>query len=424
MNKIILFFLTLLFFKPFGLDQVDKFELTSLPMFAATKVFRILWIMLIIVFLLYLVYKLYIYTKRNLIKIEIPIFTFLFIILYMYILIASFVLSDYSGMLGFYRLFELSVIMLSLLILLSISPYQDFNLQDLVQKAILINFYFIVIILLFWLVKDSSMIYQLETQGRTRLGGAVYSPNELGIICSVTIWSTYYLFFKQILNKKVFIITIAIALAIIILTNSRTSIVIAFGSILYMLYKQNIMNKIIIIFMGTFGLFFILMTFSINDLGYGNDPLEELKTLNNRTYIYQVAFDGIRQNPWFGTGYVEGTKEFLKENFTQDFWLPPHTHNGYIEIALSLGLPFFIIFFLISIRMLFISIKNIIFSTNKIKLATSMQIIIIMLTSITTVVIGNTINPLFTLFLFFLFSSLILQKSYSEINNKKKTNAI
>ncbi len=424
MNKIILFFLTLLFFKPFGLDQVDKFGLTSLPMFAATKVFRILWIMLIIVFLLYLVYKLYIYTKRNLIKIEIPIFTFLFIILYMYILIASFVLSDYSGMLGFYRLFELSVIMLSLLILLSISPYQDFNLQDLVQKAILINFYFIVIILLFWLVKDSSMIYQLETQGRTRLGGAVYSPNELGIICSVTIWSTYYLFFKQILNKKVFIITIAIALAIIILTNSRTSIVIAFGSILYMLYKQNIMNKIIIIFMGTFGLFFILMTFSINDLGYGNDPLEELKTLNNRTYIYQVAFDGIRQNPWFGTGYVEGTKEFLKENFTQDFWLPPHTHNGYIEIALSLGLPFFIIFFLISIRMLFISIKNIIFSTNKMKLATSMQIIIIMLTSITTVVIGNTINPLFTLFLFFLFSSLILQKSYSEINNKKKTNAI
>ncbi len=424
MNKIILFFLTLLFFKPFGLDQVDKFGLTSLPMFAATKVFRILWIMLIIVFLLYLVYKLYIYTKRNLIKIEIPIFTFLFIILYMYILIASFVLSDYSGMLGFYRLFELSVIMLSLLILLSISPYQDFNLQDLVQKAILINFYFIVIILLFWLVKDPSMIYQLETQGRTRLGGAVYSPNELGIICSVTIWSTYYLFFKQILNKKVFIITIAIALAIIILTNSRTSIVIAFGSILYMLYKQNIMNKIIIIFMGTFGLFFILMTFSINDLGYGNDPLEELKTLNNRTYIYQVAFDGIRQNPWFGTGYVEGTKEFLKENFTQDFWLPPHTHNGYIEIALSLGLPFFIIFFLISIRMLFISIKNIIFSTNKMKLATSMQIIIIMLTSITTVVIGNTINPLFTLFLFFLFSSLILQKSYSEINNKKKTNAI
>lgn len=424
MNKIILFFLTLLFFKPFGLDQVDKFGLTSLPMFAATKVFRILWIMLIIVFLLYLVYKLYIYTKRNLIKIEIPIFTFLFIILYMYILIASFVLSDYSGMLGFYRLFELSVIMLSLLILLSISPYQDFNLQDLVQKAILINFYFIVIILLFWLVKDSSMIYQLETQGRTRLGGAVYSPNELGIICSVTIWSVYYLFFKQILNKKVFIITIAIALAIIILTNSRTSIVIAFGSILYMLYKQNIMNKIIIIFMGTFGLFFILMTFSINDLGYGNDPLEELKTLNNRTYIYQVAFDGIRQNPWFGTGYVEGTKEFLKENFTQDFWLPPHTHNGYIEIALSLGLPFFIIFFLISIRMLFISIKNIIFSTNKMKLATSMQIIIIMLTSITTVVIGNTINPLFTLFLFFLFSSLILQKSYSEINNKKKTNAI
>jgi len=416
MNKIVLFFLTLLFFKPFGLDQVDKFGLNPLPMFAATKVFRILWIILIIVFLLYLIYKLYLYTKRNLIKIEIPIFTFLFVILYIYVLIASFVLSDYSGMLGFYRLFELSVIMLSLLVLLSISPYQNLNLPDLVQKAILINFYFIVIILLFWLLKDVSMIYQLETQGRTRLGGAVYSPNELGIICSVTTWSAYYLFFKQILSKKVFLTTIAIALAIIILTNSRTSIIIAFGSILYMLYKQNIINKIIIIFMGTAGLFFIVATFSINDLGYGNDPLEELKTLNNRTYIYQVAFDGIRQNPWFGTGYVEGTKEFLKENFTQDFWLPPHTHNGYIEIALSLGIPFFIIFIFVSLKLLFTSIKNIIFSKNKIKLATSMQIIIIMLTAITTVIIGNIINPLFILFLFYLFSSIKLQNTHSNIH--------
>lgn len=424
MNKIILFFLTLLLFKPFGLDQVDKFGLNALPMFAATKVFRIVWIMLIVVLLLYLIYKLYLYTKSNLIKIEIPIFTFLFVILYMYILIASFVLSDYSGMLGFYRLFELSVIMLSLLILLSILPYQDFNLQDLVQKAILINFYFIVIILLFWLVKDPSMIYQLETQGRTRLGGAVYSPNELGIICSITIWSAYYLFFKQLLSKKVFLTTLAIALVMIILTNSRTSIVIAFGSILYMLYKQNIINKIIIIFMGTLGLFFILMTFSINDLGYGNDPLEELKTLNNRTYIYQVGFDGIMQNPWFGTGYVEGTKEFLKENFTQDFWLPPHTHNGYIEIALSLGIPFFIIFALMSLRLLFTSIKNIIFSENKMKLATSMQIIIIMLTSITTVIIGNTIGPLFILFLFYLFTSMTLENSYTKIDKQREINAI
>jgi len=424
MNKIILFFLTLLFFKPFGLDQVDKFGLNSLPMFAATKIFRILWIMLIIIFLLYLIYKLYIYTKNNLITIKIPIFTFLFVVVYIYVLIVSYILSDYSGSLGLYRLFELSLVLISLLILVSISEYQEINLMNLVQKAILINFYLIIIVLLLWLIIDPSMIYQLETQGRTRLGGAVYSPNELGIICSVTIWSAYYLFFKQMLGKKVFLTTILIAVAIIILTNSRTSIVIALASILYMLYKQNIINKIIIIFMGTLGLSFILMTFSINDLGYGNDPLEELKTLNNRIYIYQVAFDGIMQNPWFGTGYVEGTKEFLKENFTQDFWLPPHTHNGYIEIALSLGIPFFIIFALMGLRMLFTSIKNIIFSENKIQLAISMQIIIIMLTSNTTVIIGNIIGPLFILLLFYLFINMNLHNIPSNLNIKKDINAV
>ena len=413
MNKIILLFFTLLFFKPFGLDQVDKFGLNPLPIFAATKIFRVLWIISILAFLLYLIYRLYLYTKKNLITIKIPIFPFLFSLLYMYVLLTSFLLSDYTGMLGFYRLSELSIIIMSLILLLSISSHQDFNLFDLVQKAFFINFYLIVTILIIWLLKDPSMVYQLETQGRTRLGGSVYSPNELGIICSVTIWSAYYLFFKHLVGRKVFLITIIIATIIIVFTNSRTSLVIEFGSILYMLYKQTFINKIMIISIGTLSLFFILMTFSINDLGYGNDPLEELKTLNNRTYIYQVAFDGIKQNPWFGTGYVEGTKEFLKENFTQDFWLPPHTHNGYIEIALSVGLPFFIIFMFISLRLFFKSVKNIILSNNKIKIAISMQIIIMMLTSITTVIIGNVINPLFILFLFYLFSSITLQ-SYRQ----------
>jgi len=415
MNNVILFFLTLLFFKPFGLNQVDKFGLNPLPMFAATKVFRILWLVLLVTFLLYLLYKLYVYSKNNLIKINIPIFALLFTLLYIYVLITSYLLSDYSGILGVYRFIEISIILLSLLVIVSISEYQNTHLVDLVQKSFLINFYLIITILFFWLLIDPSMIYQLETQGRTRLGGAVYSPNELGIICSISIWSAYYLFFKKMLNKKVFLITVLLALSIIILTNSRTSMVIGFASVLYMLYKQNIMNKIIIVFMGFVGILLLFTTFSINDLGYGNDPLEELKTLNNRTYIYEVAFDGIVQNPWFGTGYVEGTKEFLKENFTQDFWLPPHTHNGYIEIALSLGIPFFILFIFLALRLLFKSIKDIIFSENKQNIAVAMQITIIMLTAITTVIIGNTINPIFILFLFYMIFSLITKRVINAI---------
>lgn len=405
MNRIVLIFLTLLFFKPFGLDQVDKFGLTLMPMFAATKIFRILWIFLVAIFLLYLIYKLYMYWRRNTIQIEIPIFSLLFSILYTYVLITSFMLSQYADVLGFYRLVELLIVMTSILVLLSATSFKSLNLLDLVQKALLINFYLIILILLFWLLKDHSMIFQLETQGRVRLGGSVYSPNELGIIGSISMWSAYYLLFKNELSKKFFVFTILIALVIVILTNSRTAMVIAFGSILFMLYKQNLINKVVIIGITFIGIIFLFSTFSLDRLGYGNDPLEELKTLNNRTYIYEVAFDGIISNPWFGVGYVEGTKEFLKENFTQDFWLPPHTHNGYIEIALSLGIPFFVLVMLISARLLFLSFKNILFDSNKLIVASSVQLIIIMVTAMTTVNIGNSVNPMFTLFLFYLLTN-------------------
>lgn len=420
MNKMILIFLTLLFFKPFGLDQVDKFGLNTLSMFAATKIFRILWIILIVVFILYLIYKLYIYSRKKMIKIEVSLFGFLFSILYIYFLTTSFITSDYIGLLGVYRSFELSVIIISIFILTSIKSFQNLNLIDLMQKAILINFYIIVIVILFWLLKDISMIFQLETQGRLRLGGAVYSPNELGIIATVSIWSAYYLLFSKGINKSFFLFTILIALLIIVLTNSRTSIAIALGSILFMLYKQNLISKIIIISMAFVGTILLFTTFSIDYLGYGNDPIEELKTLNNRTVIYQVAFDGIADNPWFGTGYVEGPKEFLKENFTQDFWLPPHTHNGYIEIALSLGIPFFVIFILLSLGLLYSSIKNVLFSTSGLILASSMQLIIIMMTAMTTVIIGNTINPFFILFLFHLLTNgKLLQNASYKLRSKE-----
>jgi O-antigen ligase len=406
-NRIVLIFLTLLFFKPFGLDQVDKFGLNLLPMFAATKIFRILWIGLVAVFLLYLIYKLYLYCKRNPIKIEIPIFSLLFSILYMYVLITSLMLSDYADVLGLYRLVELMVVIISILVLLSAASLKSIDLPDLIQKALLINFYLIILILLFWLVKDNSMIFQLETQGRIRLGGSVYSPNELGIIGSISMWSAYYLLFKNEISKKLFVFTVLIALVIVILTNSRTAMVIAFGSILFMLHKQNLINKVVIIGMTFIGIIFLFSTFSIDSLGYGKDPLEELKTLNNRTYIYEVAFEGIHKNLWFGVGYVEGTKEFLKENFTQDFWLPPHTHNGYIEVALSLGIPFFILFIFLALILLYRSIKKIIFSENKQNIAVAMQVTIIMLTAITTVVIGNIVNPLFILFLFYIYNGVL-----------------
>jgi O-antigen ligase len=195
-----------------------------------------------------------------------------------------------------------------------------------------------------------------------------------------------------------------------------------FGSIVYMIYKHNAINKLFIGFASIIVIMIAITTFSVNQIGYGNDPLEELKTLNNRTVIYDVAFEGIKQNPWFGVGYVEGVKEFLKENFTQDFWLPPHTHNGYIEIALSLGIPFFILFSILSLRLLFVSFKNIILSNNKTKIAASMQIVVIMTTAMTTVIIGNTITSLFTLFLFYIYTSIAFKYKFQKINQEYSAN--
>lgn len=65
---------------------------------------------------------------------------------------------------------------------------------------------------------------------------------------------------------------------------------------------------------------------------------ENLESLSGRDLVFAAAFDKIAQSPWLGIGYVTGVRDFLRERFQGSHWLPPHTHNAYIESILSLGL--------------------------------------------------------------------------------------
>ena len=130
------------------------------------------------------------------------------------------------------------------------------------------------------------MIYQLESQGRIRLGGSVYSPNELGLLISISLWSTYYLYGIKKINKKQFFLTIGLMIFIIFLTGSRTSLAIFLISLLYLVYQKNSIIKLFFILLMMLSFIVIPMFFSLADLGQGKDPLEELYTLNNRIYIY------------------------------------------------------------------------------------------------------------------------------------------
>ena len=81
-----------------------------------------------------------------------------------------------------------------------------------------------------------------------------------------------------------------------------------------------------------------------------------------RMEIYKSAFELIKANPFFGIGAGSFTEIFF---FNTNFW-KGHSHNLLFELSISYGLPATFIFFITTLKILFLSSKKIF--SNKIKI--------------------------------------------------------
>lgn len=83
-----------------------------------------------------------------------------------------------------------------------------------------------------------------------------------------------------------------------------------------------------------------------------SDVMESLgrdKTLTGRTDIWAMVFYMISRRPWLGYGYGAFWLDTGKESndvWTEVGWQPPHSHNGYLEVCLAIGVVGLVLFLL------------------------------------------------------------------------------
>jgi exopolysaccharide production protein ExoQ len=98
----------------------------------------------------------------------------------------------------------------------------------------------------------------------------------------------------------------------------------------------------VILIGGTFGTMVVANWESLL-LGFGRDP-----SLSGRTDLWIASIDKIMERPWLGYGF----QAFWQDNGGgADIWKivayrPPHSHNGYLNMALDLGLVGLMLFLL------------------------------------------------------------------------------
>ncbi|MEL7084082.1 MAG: O-antigen ligase [Cyanobacteria bacterium J06597_1] len=265
----------------------------------------------------------------------------------------SFTWSDYpnSSIQACFELFRVSVF--AVFLSLAFSSKQQL-------KLLLINFGIGAVLCMFFAVAVPSIgIDRAVHVGAWQ--GIYQNKNTMGAILGVGA----LIFFIDVLFRDHFLsinsigsgIVLLLSSFLILMSTSKSALVsfiaISLAIVMYRQYKWRDKLSILLLSLGTLlvgisGLF-VLSNWNALLLGLDRDP-----TLTGRTIIWQRALEQFMDRPWLGFGqgafWSLGSDQqiYVARHFSSTLeFLPPHAHNGFVEILLDIGIVG-LIFFLIN----------------------------------------------------------------------------
>jgi exopolysaccharide production protein ExoQ len=181
--------------------------------------------------------------------------------------------------------------------------------------------------------------------------GLLPQKNQFGRLMVLSSISFYILIFAGQTYRKWAIAGLVLSVGLVVLSGSATALLVLGLLFLFIplcrIFKLK--NSQTLPFLIGLLLFGLLVTFIL--VGYweiilramGRDP-----NLTGRTVLWQALLDRIGERLWFGYGYQSFWPIRDFESLDVDFIAGenPHSHNGYIELLLDLGLAGFIPFML------------------------------------------------------------------------------
>jgi exopolysaccharide production protein ExoQ len=146
----------------------------------------------------------------------------------------------------------------------------------------------------------------------------------------------------------------ALSMLVMLASTSKTSLVLAFVLIAIITFYRNFRWKgkstvifvdILVLVLASVG-YGVVSNWVVLVSGLGKDP-----SISGRTYIWNGALSWLMERPWWGFGraafWAPGSKYavYVGQVVAIDF-VPPHGHNGFLDVALDVGLVGLGLFFL------------------------------------------------------------------------------
>lgn len=189
-----------------------------------------------------------------------------------------------------------------------------------------------------------------------RLTGVFTQPNPLGRVMALASFTMLAAFRLDRRRRAYYLAAGGAAVVVLLLSQSRTALLTA-GT-------TSILLVVFLIFRARrtlFGAVAISMTttvvgtigFIALNLGNLTAVLDRDITLTGRVPLWQVLIPMVQENALLGRGYDAfwlGWGSPAQEVWNQEQWLPPHGHNEFLDVALTLGVGGLAIYVALLIR--------------------------------------------------------------------------
>lgn len=197
-------------------------------------------------------------------------------------------------------------------------------------------------------------IHSDELAGAWR--GIYAQRNVLAQVASCSVLIFWLLFLTERKYFYVALIGLLLSLALVVLSGSKTGLAVTIISIfLYPLYKTFRWQDIKIILLINILLLVIGSSIVLvaNNKAILTGNLGRDATLTGRTEIWAATVDKIEQRPWLGYGREvfwnpnSGIpQKIARELGGAENYIPPHAHNGFLDLITDLGLAGLLLFLL------------------------------------------------------------------------------
>ncbi|WP_158590307.1 O-antigen ligase family protein [Deinococcus sp. RM] len=204
-----------------------------------------------------------------------------------------------------------------------------------------------------YLAAPATVMMQLWN-GEYRYKGFMGHPNSMGQVSVFTILISLTYFYPRVnkaLSKAAVICITIVSTLGLILTDSKTSMVLCIitlsivPSLRLLKSKSSYASKLLTVFIliSLYSSAIVLTLYKLADettlasfSRSGN--AQEVTTLTGRTEVWQTAISLIAENPLIGYGLRAGQVLLPEVWKGSAIWVPPHSHNMYLEALLATGL--------------------------------------------------------------------------------------